>query len=218
MDRLTALLLERHAQELPPLAGYPLTSHRFAVGEKLAASGDPLTSLCFVAEGRATVHRTLENGSAVLLREYGGLHTVGELELLMGYPTLTGDVRALTAGALLALPLPATRERIFADPVLLAYLGREVARKLEHTSRIAAQDHFYPLAERLAAYLLYARRGDRLPLNWMRVSDLMGASYRHQLRVLHDFCEAGWLVRAPEGYRIRDEAALRLLGGAIRYD
>ena len=218
MENLVRILLQRHADALPPLDGYPLTARRFAAGELLSSAGDPLTRLCFITEGAAAVYRPLENGRVALLREYGGANTVGELELLMGYPTLTSDVRTLTHGSMLVIPLDEARGRIFDDPAMLRYLGREVAKKLEHTSRLAAQDHSYPLANRLAAFLLHARQGNRLTLRWSQVCDLMGVSYRHLLRTLSDFCDAGWLARDPDGYRILDVRALQALGGSIRYD
>ena len=219
MDARTLALWKKYAAALPPLADYPLFSAQFAPGETLAGTGEPLVRLCFVVEGLANVHNVMENGRAVLLREYIGVQTIGELELLMDYPVHTSDVQATTRGAMLYIPLDAdVRARMYADAVLLRKLGQIVASKLERSNRIASQDRLYPAAARLAAYLLYAQRNRQADIHLTRLSEMLGVSYRHLLRTLRDFCDAGWLAHEPQGYRVLDAAALARLAGQIRYD
>lgn len=219
MEACAEILWKRHADSLPPLDGYPLTAERFAPGDTLAGAGEPLTRLCFVVEGLATVHNAMENGRAVLLREYRGVQTVGELELLMDYPVHTSHVRATTDGAMLCIALEASvRARMLADAPLLRHLGQIVARKLERSNRIASQDRLYPLAARLAAFLLYTEQNRQQGIHLTRISELMGVSYRHILRTLHNFSVAGWVLRTPRGYHVQDAAALARMAGEIRYD
>ncbi len=222
MDATAAELLGRHAAALPPLGTYPLAMERFSPGQMLAASGEPFTRLCFVVEGCATVFNAMENGRAALLTEYRGVQTIGEVELLTDSPVLTGSVRASTAGAMLCVPLSTAREKLLSDAAMLRFLGREVARKLERTSRLAAQDRLYPLAARLAAYLLYAQpegaADEGRPLHLTRLSELTGTSYRHLLRTLRDFTDRGYVRRAEGGYRVADREALERLAGTLRYD
>lgn len=221
-DALVKTLLRRYGEVLPPLEGYPLKARRFVAGEMLAQPGEPLQNLCFLVEGCATVYNAMENGRAAMLTEYRGVQTIGELELLMEGPVLTGSIQAGTSGAMLYLPLEPSRERLFHDAAILRYLGREVARKLEHSSRLSAQDRLYPLSARLAAYLLYRQSvpeaEPRLTMPLTRLCELMGTSYRHLLRTLREFCENGYLVRENGGYLIADEEALKRLAGSIRYD
>ncbi|MEA4997857.1 MAG: cyclic nucleotide-binding domain-containing protein [Candidatus Limiplasma sp.] len=219
MDARTAALWRRYAAILPPLDTYPLQSSRFRAGETLAGAGEPITRLCFVVEGLATVHNVMENGRAVLLREYSGVQTVGELELLMDYPVHASAVKATTAGAMLLIPLtPAVRAQVYADAVLLRHLGQIVARKLERSNRIASQDRLYPVAARLAAFLLYAQRNRQADLHLTRLSELLGTSYRHVLRTVRAFVDKGWLAHNAQGYQVLDAAALMRLAGEIRYD
>jgi len=222
MDALTSALLARHRAALPLLDGYAVTARRFAAGEVLAAAGEPLTRLSFLVEGFATVYNVMENGRAALLTEYRGVQTIGEVELLMDYPTLTGSVRASTKGAMLCVPLDTEREKLLADAAMLRFLGREVALKLERSSRLNAQDKLYPLAARLAAWLLYAQAAGRAdepaPLRLTRLSELMGSSYRHLLRTLRAFCDNGYIRRENGGFRVLDGNALARLAGTLRYD
>ena len=219
MDARTLALYHKHAATLPRLTDYPLETVRFKPGDTVAQAGEPVTRLGFVAEGLATVKHALENGRAALLCEYSGQHTVGELEVLMDYPVYASQVQAITRGAMLMIPLTEeTRAQIAADAALLRYLGQIVACKLERMSRIAAQDRSYPLAERLAAYLLYADRCHRRPMPLTRVSELMGVSYRHLMRSLKALCEAGVITREGASCRVLDPEALARLAGDIRYD
>lgn len=219
MDARTQLLWNRHAAELPPLAGYPLQSLRFAAGDTLAGAGEPLTRLGFVVEGRATVHNAMENGRAVLLREYRGVQTVGEVELLLSGGAHLSHVRATTRGAMLCIPLESgVRERICADAALLYYLACEVADKLAHSSRIASQDRLYPAQARLAAYLLYQSREAGVAQPLARVAELLGISYRHLLRTLRWMQETGLVAREGRSTRVLDAQALRSLAGEVRYD
>lgn len=218
MDARTYALWRKHADKLPPLEGYPVSFRRFTAGELLATAGEPLTYLCFVVEGCAAVHSLMENGRIALLTEYRGIQSIGELEFLMQYPTLTSDIRAITKGAMLRIPLDEALEQLYADAAILRYLGREVARKLERTSRLATQDRLYPVSARLAAYLLYAQRNRQQNVHLTRLSELMGTSYRHLLRTLREFCDAGWLTHETGQYRVLDAEALARLAGQIRYD
>lgn len=218
MEPRALALWQKHVDRLPPLADYPITVRRFVAGEALATAGEPLTRLCFVVEGCATVHSMMENGRAVLLMEYRGVQCIGELELLTDTPTLTSDIRSITRGAMLCIPLENTREQILCDPAMLLHLAREVAKKLARTSRLASQDRLYPLAARLAAYLLYAQQGNRVTLHLTRLAEQMGTSYRHLLRTLREFADQQWLVREGSGYRVLDPQALAQLGKGIHYN
>ena len=218
MDVRARALWKAHERDLPPLSAYPLTERRFSAGEMLAVAGEPLTQLAFLVEGFATVYSLMENGRVAVLTEYRGVQTIGEVELLMGHPTLTGCVQASTPGIMLCLPLTGWETRIFNDAPLLRFLGREVARKLERSSRLTAQDRLYPLASRLAAYLLYKGESVHEVINLTRLSEMAGVSYRHLLRTLRAFTDKGWITREGEGYRILQPEALARLAGEIRYD
>jgi CRP/FNR family transcriptional regulator, putaive post-exponential-phase nitrogen-starvation regulator len=222
MDALTGAMLRKHAAALPPLDGYAVAARRFAAGETLAGAGEPLTRLCFLVEGYATVYNAMENGRAALLTEYRGVQTIGEVELLTDCIAFGGSVRASTKGVMLCVPLPGERNRLLADAAMLRFLGREVARKLEKSSRLSVQDRLYPAAARLAAWLLYAEKegsaGAFTPLRLTRLGELLGISYRHLLRTLRVFCDRSYILRGNGGYRILDAQALVRLAGDLRYD
>lgn len=217
MDALTRTLLKKYAAELPPIEGYTVKARRFTAGEMLASTGDPLTHLSFLVEGCATVYNAMDNGRTALLTEYRGVQIIGEVELLMAYPVFTGSVRASTKGTMLQIPLETEREKLLGDAVMLRFLSCVVARKLERSSRLASQDRLYPLAARLAAYLLYVQYDD-MRLHVTRISELMGASYRHVLRTLRSFEDKRYISRSGGVCRVLNRDALVELAGTLRYD
>ncbi len=215
MDAEIERLLARRGRALPPLGAYALRLSRFSPGDALAVCREPFTSLDFLLEGRARVFSVLPNGRATQHTVYDGVQVIGDLELLMDAPLLVTDVRALTACALVRVPLAGQREHLLSDAAMLRYLGRELALKLERSSRQGAENLLYPLSTRLAAYLLTENpQGETLS----RLGERMGVSYRHLLRTLRAFCERGWIARGKSGYVILDQAALRREGRSMLDD
>ncbi|MDD3410996.1 MAG: cyclic nucleotide-binding domain-containing protein [Eubacteriales bacterium] len=211
LERLTAALRGR----LPPLAAYPAELRRFSPGEALVRQGEPLTHLCLLLQGRARVYTLLPNGRTLLhalSREAGA---IGDLELLQGRGTIMNNVQALSAGAMACIPLETCQSALMADPVMLRYLGGELAAKLCQSTRYAAQNMLYPLSARLAAYLGQTEPDGVFDESLIRVSEQLGVSYRHLLRTLHDFCARGLLERCPGGYRVLNAEALRREGAQI---
>lgn len=205
--------------KIPTLASYPFTTRRFARGQALVRYREPLRDLSFMVEGRAKVFRVMENGRCVLHSLFEGVQAIGDLELLLGYPYATTDILALSSGLLLSIPLEPCAQQLLADSAMLRFLGGELARKLERSSRQGAQNLMFPLSARLAAYIVFAAQGSLFTENLVHVSELLATSYRHLLRTLRAFCDQGILARCPAGYRIVDLPALSREGdGILRED
>lgn len=210
-------------QKAPTLLEYPVVISRFARGQTLLRYGQRMAQLSFLLEGRAKVFRVMENGRSVLHALFEGqaaqnpaaMEVLGDLELLMGYHKATTDVVAITEGIMLNIPLEPCREKLLSDAKMLRFLGGELARKLERSSRVGAQNLLYPLPVRLAAYMLFSAQNGLFHENLGQVSELLATSYRHLLRTMKGFCESGAVARCPEGYRIVDRAALLREGESI---
>ena len=207
--------VERYAENLelrmkaPTLFHYPVTVKCFAPGAEVVRFQEPIRELQFMLEGRAKVFNVMENGRAVLHTIFQGFEVIGDLEFLRGYPNATTDIQAVTEVILLGIPLDRCHNQLTNDAVMLRFLGEELAKKLERSSRRAAQNLLYPLSTRLAAYMLFSAQEGLFAENLVQVSEMLGTSYRHLLRTLKDFCKQGALERMQQGYRIADEALLR---------
>ena len=202
-------------QKVPTLAQYPLRAARFQRGEQLIRYQERLTRLSFLVEGRVKVFRVMENGRSVLHAIFEGIQVMGDLELMLGCDRATTDVVAITDGMWIGLPLAQCRDQIVADVEMLRFLGGELARKLDHSSRQWAQNLLFPLPARLAVYMLFSAQDGLFSDNLTRASELLATSYRHLLRTLKGFCESGMIRRCASGYRILDPEALRRAGESI---
>ncbi len=202
-------------QRIPTLINYPVKARAFERGQVLARVGEPMTELSIMVRGRAKVFRVMNNGRAVLYTLFQGLEVIGDLELLLGYPQATTDIVAISQGLLLTLSLSACKQQLLGDTAMLRLLGHELARKLERSSRMGAQNLLYPLQARFAAYLLFSAQKGVFCENLTHVSEQMAASYRHLLRVIRTLCDTGVLEHVGKSYRIRDEEKLREICGEI---
>lgn len=97
--------------------------------------------------------------------EYRGVQTIGGRVMFQSRGVYSNEVRAVSRGAMLTIAAPEGAARAAADPAVLPIPGWGSSAQAGSGSRLAAQDRLYPLAARLAAYLLYAQRGQRGTLN-----------------------------------------------------
>ena len=200
--------------KVPTLLNYPVRVRRIQRGQAVVCYQEPIRELQFLVEGRAKVFSMMENGRAVMHTLFQGFEVIGDLEFLRGYPLATTDVRAVTDVTLLVIPLEECREQLWDDAPMLRLLGGELAKKLERSSRKAAQNLIYSLAARLASYMVFSAQDDIFSENLTQTCELLVTSYRHLLRTLKIFCESGAICRTARGYHILD-ASLFPLGEEV---
>ena len=185
--------------------------YRAARGEYIlreGAAGDG--RLYYLVSGRAKLFCSLLNGRTSLLDFFTAPCFIGEIELL-GLRSETMGVRALATCELLALPADELPAQLLNDPVFLRALCLQLAGKERRKTLALNQSHGYPLANRLAAFILSAASGGRYAEKNVDAAEYLGVSYRHLQQVLGEFIARGWLVREARGCRIADEEALRAL-------
>lgn len=196
------------------LENCPVSLFRYGPGEDIYVSGGPIPYFLLLVEGKAEIFISTENGKALLLEFVEDFQVIGDLELAWGRSAASASVRAVTQVYCLAVPM-AQREALLGDPAFLRLICAELAQKLDSCSQSYAVNMLYPLESRLASYLLHTKEGNLFCRNLGPVSEYLGASYRHMLRVLKTFCGQGFLRREARGYRILDEDALRSLAGNV---
>ncbi|MDN4616322.1 FAD-dependent oxidoreductase [Leifsonia sp. F6_8S_P_1B] len=104
------------------------TTEPVSAGQVLARAGEPIGSFFTVIEGRVVVEDTGQDGQGARTEVHGPGRFVGDIGLLEGQPSFA-TVRALQAGTVLAVPIPAlqrivTRDPVLGDIILRAYLIR----------------------------------------------------------------------------------------------
>ena len=207
-------LLQTAQESFRFLASYPFELFYAAPGENLCTYGEPMPYLLLLMEGKAKIFLTLENGKTLLVAFIQAVELVGELELHTNL-IARNSVCATTEAYCLGIPMAYCRDTMLRDSVFLRLIGMELAKKLDSCSSTYAVNMLYPLSSRLASYLLHTEQGGYFQEHLGALSEYLGTSYRHLLRVLNDFLEGGVIVREQSGYRILDRAALIGLAGSV---
>ncbi len=207
-------LLQTGPEPFRFLAAYPFELFSYLREETLCTYGEPMPYLLLLMEGKAKIFLTLENGKTLLSAFIEAVELLGDLELCTDLIT-RNSVQATTKAYCLGVPMSYCRDTMLKDPVFLRLISRELAKKLDNCSSTYAVNMLYPLPSRLAGYLLYMAEDGFFSENLGALSEYLGTSYRHLLRVFHDFLEGGLIWRERGGYRLLDRAALMELAGSV---
>ncbi|MFV0413761.1 MAG: transcriptional regulator YeiL [Oscillospiraceae bacterium] len=192
-----------------PAGQYAQLFHAEA-GEHITEDGEELAYLYYMVSGRAKLYFTLPNGKISLIDFFEAPCFVGEMELL-GAHTKSRAMQALVPCTCLALPVRRCRTLLLNDPVFLRHLCFYLAGKNNRNTSALAQNQTFPLANRLAAFLLLAAPGGIYREKHTQAAEYLGVSYRHLLYVLAGFTAQGFIKKEKSGYCIVNKAALLCL-------
>ncbi len=207
-------LLQTERDSFRFLAAHPFELFSFAREENFCTYGEPMPYLLLLMEGKAKIFLTLENGKTLLVAFIEAVELLGDLELCTDR-IARNSVQATTQAYCLGMPMSYCEEVMLKNPVFLRLISTELAKKLDNCSSTYAVNMLYPLSSRLAGYLLYMEEEGFFREHLGALSEYLGTSYRHLLRVLNEFLENRVIGREPGGYRILDRAALMELAGSV---
>lgn len=173
--------------------------------------------LYYMVSGRAKLFCSLSNGKTSLLDFLQGDCFIGELELLNVRKSTMG-VKALSPSFLLALPIEKYRSRLLSDACFLRILCMTLAKKEEQRVHALSSTQGFPLANRLAHFVLFAAFDGIYTERNTDASAYLGVSYRHLTQMLGEFTQYGYLKRAQGGYCITNEQALKLLADELNVE
>lgn len=184
--------------------------YRASRGEMIFHEGAMADKLLYLASGRARLSESLPNGKSILLDFPQPTYFFGEMELL-DVRGETLEIQALETCWLLALPFDACREKLLNDVKFLRFLCSYLGNKDGQRERIIVQSHGYPLANRLAAFILTASSGGQYRERNVDAAEYLGTSYRHLQQTLSNFVRTGLLKKQGRSYILSDTAALQQL-------
>lgn len=166
--------------------------------------------LYYMVSGRAKVYCNLSNGKPFLLDFLKGRCFIGELEFLHVRKSTMG-VKALSPCLLLALPIKKYADRLLSDVRFLKLLAISLATKEEQRVLALSSTQGFPLANRLADFILFASIDKIYTETNTNASAYLGVSYRHLTQILGEFTDNGYLRKTQIGYYITNETALKQL-------
>ncbi len=185
--------------------------HRFKKNEYICLSGEDLRYLYFFVEGKSKVYITTPNGKTLLIRFYSPVQVVGEIEIL-NKSTIECNIQAIKECICIAIPRKEIEEKCLKDPKFLYYISTHLSLKLSSASLSSSVNMLYPLENRLASYTNeYSNNTE----NITQISELLGSSYRHLLRVLNRLESEGIIKRNNKKIIILDKDRLEELAGDL---
>jgi cAMP-binding proteins - catabolite gene activator and regulatory subunit of cAMP-dependent protein kinases len=170
--------------------------------------------LYYMVSGRAKLFCSLSNGKTSLLDFLMGNCFLGELELLKVRKSTMG-VKALSPCIFLALPIEKYRSQLLSDACFLRILCTNLAQKEEQRAHALLSTQGFPLANRLAHFVLFAAFDGIYNERNTDASAYLGVSYRHLTQMLGEFTKHGYLERTQGGYHITNETALKRLADEL---
>lgn len=187
-------------------------------GEDILKEGEKADGfLYYMVTGRAKLFCSLSNGKTSLLDFLKGDCFIGELELLSVRKSTMG-VKALSPCFLLALPIEKYRSRLLSDACFLRILCTTLAKKEEQRMQSLLNTQGFPLANRLAHFVLFAASEGIYTERNTDASAYLGVSYRHLTQMLSEFTQYGYLKKTKSGYCITNEQALKLLANELNME
>lgn len=170
--------------------------------------------LYYMISGRAKLFCSLSNGKTSLLDFLHGNCFIGEMELLSIRKSTMG-IKALSPCFLLALPIEEYRSRLLSDVNFLRILCMTLAKKEEQRAYALLRTQGFPLANRLAHFVLFTAFDGLYTERNTDASAYLGVSYRHLTQMLGEFTQNGYLKKIQGGYCITNEKALKLLADEL---
>jgi CRP/FNR family transcriptional regulator, putaive post-exponential-phase nitrogen-starvation regulator len=199
---------------LSPELDRALELKRYDKGERLISADARVDGLYFLVGGRAKVYSQMENGSCLLVRFYSPFDIFGDVELF-SFERFILNVEALEEVVCLRLDAQTIKRDADGNGALLEELCCRLGRKLAEFNTSAAINLRYPVANRLASYLLAVECEkecrDLGTDDLGELADLLGTSYRQLSRVLRDFKDEGMLEGRRGALRILDRGKLAAL-------
>lgn len=186
----------------------------FTQGEYIYQDGDVLNYFYFFVEGKAKIFDTLANGKSHLLSFYEPLKVLGDAEIINN-DSVKVNVKVITDVYCIGIPADYVKSYLLNDPLFLRFLCSRLGKKLNRCSKNSSINLLYPLESKLASYILAIETKAFMKNNTLtfydsltEISELLGCSYRHLLRTIHDFLDKGILLKGPKGYEIIDKKPL----------
>lgn len=218
--------MERYIQkfQLNDVLNEPLlqamTLHHVPRAQRVIAQGAIPQYMYFLVEGRLKVFTTSQEGRSLILTFTTPFTVISDIEFLERKPYLN-TVEALTDCVLLKLPLTAVEQHGMTHLPFITFLLQTLTRKFYDNANSLHFNFLHSVDVRFASYLLSmtAHNEPYVSIHDLKdVAQLIGTSYRHLNRIIHQLTEEGLLERAQRTIRILDRTRLLQLAKQNIYE
>ncbi|WP_226579814.1 Crp/Fnr family transcriptional regulator [Halobacillus litoralis] len=202
-----------------------IKTYSFQKGDVLFTTGEELTELYFLVEGKIKIFTVTLEGRSLINRFKTPLALLGDVEYIRGTSVLN-SVEAISDGVMLAASFADVKELEKSHPALVRFLLEKVAEKFYTASQATSMHMLYPVEVRLASYLLsISSDGEGTVFheemrteNLTELAEWIGTSYRHLNRVLKKMTSEAIIERKNGAIKIIDLDKLRELANGNIYE
>lgn len=194
----------------------------FNKNEYICKVDEELKYFYFFIHGKAKVYTSLSNGKSLLLGFYTPFKIIGDVEF-MKHKFAISNMQVIEESYCIAIPMEILKNKTLEDCKFLRFICTELGEKLNTLSNYSSINLLYPLENRLASYILvstsYSENEGESNItfqgNLTEISELLGTSYRHLLRVLNKLCTLGAIKKNEGNYEITNIQLLETLAGDL---
>ncbi|MGZ9586559.1 Crp/Fnr family transcriptional regulator [Paenibacillus marinisediminis] len=218
-----------HAYSIEGIFNEPLMSHlslySYDQGEIICSQGEPSQVLYILVKGKVKVYVTSPEGKKLIVSFKKPLDVVGEIEYVAGNDMIN-TVEAVSQVHMIGIHQRWLKRYGSDYTPLLQFLLRIITQKFCMKSNSLSFNLMYPVEVRLASYLLSVSFdesdkhfiGQLSTSNLRDAADLIGTSYRHVNRVIHQLCTEGLIERNKDCIIVKNKEGLRALAGNNIYE
>ena len=164
----------------------------FVHNENIISKGTIFNYFYFFVEGKLKIYTLEKNGKSLLLRFYKPLEILGDAELFRTEKYKT-YVDSTQNSVLLGIDKIIFEDYLKDNSSMLIFIIKNLSQKLDSLSNLSSFNLLYPLKNRFAGYLKGMGLHNNKIYNEIKadslkeISELLGSSYRHFLRIVDDF-------------------------------
>lgn len=198
---------------------------QFDEGEIICEQGASGSHLFVLVKGKIKIFTTSTEGDRLILSFKTPLEIVGDIEFIQDIQ-LINTVEAVTPVTMIRLHNDWANKYGRNYPPFLQFLLQIITRKFHIKNNSFVFNLMYPVEVRLASYLLSISfdefnvdfKGQLSVSNLKDVADLIGTSYRHLNRVIHQLCKDGVIERTKGFIFVKDSKRLSELANHNIYE
>ncbi|SMF83765.1 cAMP-binding domain of CRP or a regulatory subunit of cAMP-dependent protein kinases [Paenibacillus uliginis N3/975] len=225
-EQLNLYLHAHQIQSIFPEQLLPyLTLYSYEQGERICSQGEPSEHVYVLVKGKIKVSTTSPEGKKLILSFKTPLEVVGDIEYVQGMDMIN-TVEAVSPVCMIVVRHHWLKKYGKEYPPLLQFLLDIITRKFCVKSNSMSFNLMYPVEVRLASYLLSVSfdesnsefKGQLSTGSLMDAADLIGTSYRHLNRVIHQLSTKGLIERNKAFILVKDREGLQALAGHNIYE
>lgn len=202
-----------------------LSLYYFEEGENICSQGDRSEHLFVLVKGKVKIYTTSFEGKTLILSFRAPLDLIGDVEYVQGIDFIN-TVEAVSSVYMIGVKHTMLEKYVKDYSPFLQFLLNTITNKFYIKSNSMSFNLMYPVEVRLASYLLSVTFDEnntllKGQLSTSRLTDtanLIGTSYRHLNRVIHQFCTDGFLERSKGFIKIIDKEGLQSIASRNIYE